>query len=358
MADEMGIEAPGSTGPAIALAIAPIEVKAPAPAQGEEARGKEGGRQEEAGCRRRRRPSKTAGANAPTTRSAKGKSLVIVESPAKARTLSSILGKRLRRAGLDRPRARPAEVAAWRQRRRRLRAALHRPEGQEGQSSSSSRRLPRTRSRSILATDPDREGEAISWHLLEAMDLATKGYQRVEFHEITADAIHEAFEHPREIDMHLVDAQQGRRVLDRLVGYKISPILWNKIRRGLSAGRVQSPALKMVVDREREIQAFVPQEYWTIDTQLAKQADADEPGVCRAPGRPARDEEGRDRRRRAGAGDHRRPAARGVQRARGEEEAAAAPAFAAVHDEHAAAGSVAPLRLLGQAHDGRRAAAL
>ena len=119
------------------------------------------------------------------------------------------------------------------------------------------------------------------------MDLSTKGYQRVEFHEITADAIREAFNHPREIDMHMVDAQQGRRVLDRLVGYKISPILWKKIRRGLSAGRVQSVALKMVVDREREIEAFVPQEYWTIDARLARQPDADDQSfVARLAGLP------------------------------------------------------------------------
>ena len=127
-----------------------------------------------------------------------------------------------------------------------------------------------------LATDPDREGEAISWHLAEAMELDAGRYQRVEFHEITTDAVRDAFNHPREIDMRLVDAQQGRRVLDRLVGYKISPILWSKIRRGLSAGRVQSVALKMVVDREREIEKFVPQEYWTIDTRVAKQADPDD----------------------------------------------------------------------------------
>src|SRR6185436_17274984 len=111
-----------------------------------------------------------------------------------------------------------------------------------------------------------------------AAPLKRPGVQRVEFHEITPDAVRAAFEHPREIDMRLVDAQQGRRILDRLVGYKISPILWRKIRRGLSAGRVQSVALRMVVDREREIEAFVPQAYWTIDTRLAKQADADEQG--------------------------------------------------------------------------------
>ncbi|HLF76899.1 MAG TPA: type I DNA topoisomerase, partial [Dehalococcoidia bacterium] len=123
-----------------------------------------------------------------------------------------------------------------------------------------------------LATDPDREGEAISWHLVAAAELdsvAGRTLQRVVFHEITPGAIHEAFQHPRDIDRALVDAQQARRILDRLVGYQISPLLWRKVRRGLSAGRVQSAALKMVVDREREILAFNAKEYWTIDTTLA-----------------------------------------------------------------------------------------
>jgi DNA topoisomerase-1 len=119
-----------------------------------------------------------------------------------------------------------------------------------------------------LATDPDREGEAISWHLVEAAELEGRPLQRVVFHEITPSAIQEAFQNPRDIDFALVDAQQARRVLDRLVGYKISPLLWRKVRRGLSAGRVQSVALRMVVDREREILDFKAQEYWTIDALL------------------------------------------------------------------------------------------
>jgi DNA topoisomerase-1 len=128
-----------------------------------------------------------------------------------------------------------------------------------------------------LATDPDREGEAISWHLVEAADLGSKSLQRVVFHEITPGAIQEAFQHPREIDIALVDAQQARRILDRLVGYKISPLLWKKVRRGLSAGRVQSAALRMVVDREREIQNFNIEEYWTLDALVAKAQVVDSP---------------------------------------------------------------------------------
>jgi DNA topoisomerase-1 len=126
-----------------------------------------------------------------------------------------------------------------------------------------------------LATDPDREGEAISWHLTEALEKAIgpRPVHRVEFHEITQDAIAHAFAHPREIDMQRVDAQQARRILDRLVGYTLSPLLRDKLgRRGLSAGRVQSVAVRLVVEREREIEAFVPVEYWSIEAELAKQA--------------------------------------------------------------------------------------
>jgi DNA topoisomerase-1 len=123
-----------------------------------------------------------------------------------------------------------------------------------------------------LATDPDREGEAIAWHLMEAAGIDRARTQRVVFHEITPDAIGEAFAQPRDIDMQLVDAQQARRILDRLVGYELSPLLWRKIRGRLSAGRVQSVALRLIVEREREIEAFVPIEYWSIHAELAKHA--------------------------------------------------------------------------------------
>ena len=118
-----------------------------------------------------------------------------------------------------------------------------------------------------LATDPDREGEAISWHLAHILNMDGTTPCRVTFNEITKHAIQEAMEHPRPIDMHMVDAQQARRVLDRIVGYKLSPLLWKKICKGLSAGRVQSVAVRIICDREREIQAFVPEEYWTIEGQ-------------------------------------------------------------------------------------------
>lgn len=119
-----------------------------------------------------------------------------------------------------------------------------------------------------LATDPDREGEAIAWHLMEAAEIPAERAKRVVFHEITKPAIEEAFHHPRGINMDLVDAQQARRVLDRLVGYSMSPILWVKVRNRLSAGRVQSVALRLIVEREREIEAFVPVEYWSIHAEL------------------------------------------------------------------------------------------
>ena len=119
-----------------------------------------------------------------------------------------------------------------------------------------------------LATDPDREGEAISWHLSQALKLEDKKVYRISFNEITKNAVKASLKNPREIDMDLVDAQQARRVLDRIVGYKISPLLWAKVKRGLSAGRVQSVALRIIADREEEINAFIPEEYWTLDADL------------------------------------------------------------------------------------------
>ncbi|MBN2240081.1 MAG: type I DNA topoisomerase [Dehalococcoidales bacterium] len=199
--------------------------------------------------------------------------MVIVESPAKARTLERILGKKYElKASLGHVRDLP-------------RSKL----GVDVENSFTPQYVvPRTKSKIakelrdacknasavFLATDPDREGEAISWHLLEVMKADKIPYSRVVFHEITEEAITNAFKHPRELDMQLVNAQQARRVLDRLVGYKLSPLLWRKIRRGLSAGRVQSVALKIVVDREREIEKFTPVEYWTIEAELTKDEKA------------------------------------------------------------------------------------
>ena len=119
-----------------------------------------------------------------------------------------------------------------------------------------------------LATDPDREGEAISWHLSQALKLENKKTYRISFNEITKNAVKASLKNAREIDMDLVDAQQARRVLDRIVGYRISPLLWAKVKRGLSAGRVQSVALRIIADREEEINAFIPEEYWTLDANL------------------------------------------------------------------------------------------
>ena len=119
-----------------------------------------------------------------------------------------------------------------------------------------------------LATDPDREGEAISWHLAAALKLDPKKMRRITFNEITKNAVKASLKAPRDIDMNLVNAQQARRILDRMVGYRISPLLWAKVKRGLSAGRVQSVALRLVADREEEINAFIPEEYWTLDAVL------------------------------------------------------------------------------------------
>ena len=128
--------------------------------------------------------------------------------------------------------------------------------------------------RVLLATDPDREGEAISWHVANTLGIDPNSPCRIEFHEITKRAINEAIDHVRAVDMDLVNAQQARRELDRLVGYSISPFLWKKVRRGLSAGRVQSVVTRIIVDREREIESFVPEEYWNLDLDVSKQGDS------------------------------------------------------------------------------------
>src|SRR3989304_4915936 len=160
------------------------------------------------------------------------KNLVIVESPAKARTIERYLGPGYRVLAAIEREAKGADTV-------------------------------------YLATDLDREGEAIAWHVAEAADVAPAKARRVTFSEITPQAIRDAFAHPRGIDHNLVDAQQTRRILDRLVGYTLSPLLWRKVHAGLSAGRVQSVAVRLVVDREREIRAFNAHEYWTIETLLS-----------------------------------------------------------------------------------------
>jgi DNA topoisomerase-1 len=202
----------------------------------------------------------------------KSKSLVVVESPAKARTISGILGHEYEvRASVGHVRDLPKrELGVDVEQGFQPRYVVPR---EKSRAVKEIRKAAEEASAVYLATDPDREGEAIAWHLIEAADLEGKTHRRVVFHEITAAAVRQAFDHPRDIDMQLVDAQQARRVLDRLVGYRLSPFLWRQVRRGLSAGRVQSVAVRLVVEREREIQDFVAQEYWTIDAQLAKAGD-------------------------------------------------------------------------------------
>lgn len=198
------------------------------------------------------------------TRSGK---LVIVESPAKAKTVARFLGKGY------------TVKASVGHVRDLLRSELsvdvengfkpkYRVPNEKRAVVKEIKDLAKRAEEIFLATDPDREGEAIAWHLMESAEIEPKLTQRVVFHEITAPAVADAFSHPRSIDMALVDAQQARRVLDRLVGYSISPLLWEKVRSRLSAGRVQSVALRVVVEREREIDAFVPVEYWSIDGEF------------------------------------------------------------------------------------------
>ena len=205
----------------------------------------------------------------------KKKNLVIVESPAKVKTIKKFLGSNY-------------EVAASNGHVRDM------PKSQmgidfdndyepkyitirgKGELLAGLRKMVKKADRIYLATDPDREGEAISWHLIAALklgDLKDKEVYRITFNEITKKAVSESLKNAREIDMNLVDAQQARRVLDRMVGYRISPLLWAKVKRGLSAGRVQSVALRMIGDREEEINSFIPEEYWSLDAELAVQGE-------------------------------------------------------------------------------------
>jgi DNA topoisomerase-1 len=203
----------------------------------------------------------------PKPRSNRKGKLVIVESPAKARTVGRYLGKGY------------TVKASVGHVRDLLRSQLsvdvenhftpkYRVPNEKREVVKELKKLAKKAEEVYLATDPDREGEAIAWHLMEAAEIEPELTKRVVFHEITEPAINEAFSHPREINEDLVNAQQARRILDRLVGYSISPILWEKVRSRLSAGRVQSVALRLIVEREREIDDFVPVEYWTIGAEL------------------------------------------------------------------------------------------
>lgn len=195
------------------------------------------------------------------------KYLVIVESPAKVKTIKKFLGKNY-------------EVAASNGHVRDLPKSQlgFNPENNfepkyitirgKGDVLANLRREVKKADKIYLATDPDREGEAISWHLYHALKLQDKKVYRITFNEITQTAVKASLKQPREIDMDLVNAQQARRMLDRMVGYRISPVLWSKVKRGLSAGRVQSVALRLISDRENEINAFIPEEYWTLDAAL------------------------------------------------------------------------------------------
>ena len=195
--------------------------------------------------------------------------LVIVESPAKAKTIGKYLGPGYQvKASMGHVRDLPKS---------KLGVDVehgftldYQPIKGKEEVIDDLQKAARTSDKVYLATDPDREGEAISWHLKELLDLPDEKAYRVTFNEITKKVVNDSIAHPRAIDMDLVNAQQARRVLDRIVGYQISPLLWKKIRRGLSAGRVQSVATRLVCEREEEIRAFVPQEYWTIDVDLAR----------------------------------------------------------------------------------------
>ncbi len=193
--------------------------------------------------------------------------LVIVESPAKARTIGKFLGKEFSvKASVGHIRDLPKSSLGVDE------AHGYEPEyvvlPEKKKVVEELRKAARSAEEVYIATDPDREGEAICWHVQEVLRSTKKPFHRVEFHEITKRAVRQAMESPRQVDMNRVNAQQARRVIDRLMGYRISPLLWEKVKRGLSAGRVQSVALKMICDREAEIEAFVPEEYWIVDAKV------------------------------------------------------------------------------------------
>lgn len=195
--------------------------------------------------------------------------LVIVESPAKAKTIGKYLGKKYKVKAsmghvIDLPKS---QMGVDVERNYEPKYITIRG---KGPILKDLKQAAKKAKRIYLAADPDREGEAIAWHLADSLNIEEGSKCRVVFNEITKDAIKDSFKHPREINTNLVDAQQARRVLDRLVGYNISPLLWKKVKKGLSAGRVQSVAVKMIIDRENEINAFVPEEYWSITAQLSK----------------------------------------------------------------------------------------
>src|SRR5574340_693729 len=197
--------------------------------------------------------------------------LVIVESPAKAKTIEKFLGKDYRvLASFGHVRALPSKQGSVDIEHDFAPKYAVLPDSKKH--IEAIKKELKDASALLLATDPDREGEAIAWHLLAALGLDKKKpeipLRRVVFHEITKHAIIEAVENPRDISQELVDAQQARSVLDYLVGFNLSPFLWKKIRYGLSAGRVQSVALRLICEREKEIQAFIEQEYWTIAARL------------------------------------------------------------------------------------------
>jgi DNA topoisomerase I len=200
-------------------------------------------------------------------------SLVIVESPAKAKTISKYLGRKyVVKASMghviDLPKS---QMGVDIENRFEPKYITIRGKGKVLKEL---RDAAKKAKQVYLAADPDREGEAIAWHLAQQLKIEPDSKCRVVFNEITDQAIKNSFKSPRSIDMNLVDAQQARRILDRLVGYNISPLLWKKVKKGLSAGRVQSVAVKMIIDRENEINNFVPEEYWSITAQLEKEGSS------------------------------------------------------------------------------------
>jgi DNA topoisomerase-1 len=296
------------------------------------------------GAKSTKAPRAAAAGKETASARAAGKALVIVESPTKSRTLTKFLGRGFAVMAsnghiMDLPKSKlgvDLENGFEPQ---------YEPIKTKAQTLAKLQQAARTASRIYLAPDPDREGEAIAWHLAGALKSARRPIQRLTFNEITERAVQQALEHPRELDLNLVNAQQARRVLDRLVGYKVSPFLWKTMFFGLSAGRVQSVALRLICEREDAIEKFVAVEYWTLEVDYETAAGE------RFTARLAR--VGEEELEQAQLRGDQAPAL--AQQIAAELRGASA---AAVHHQHAAADRVQPARVHEPAHHEDRAAAL
>ncbi len=302
-----------------------------------------------------RKPPAPSGAEFPPrrlrSRTPVAKNLIIVESPAKTRTLKKFLGRDWAvEASVGHIRDLPKKDMGLGPGFEPTYAVLATKKDVVKKLKEAAKKAKQI----YLAPDPDREGEAIAWHIAEVLGDVEGEVHRVTFNEITKSAVLKALENKGKIDLNRVDAQQARRVIDRLMGFKLSPLLWDKLKRGLSAGRVQSVALKMVCERQAEIDAFNPEEYWIVGGRFAAQAPPEFAArLHQIDGKKARVGDGTQ-----AASDREGPLGRQLQGRRHRAQGVEAAPLAPVHHQPPAAGGGAQVQLLGEAHDGHRAGPL